>query len=161
MKKLFFFVLILSLAVIQVSIFNHFRIFSVKPDFLLISMVMASVSFPPAWAVTFSIFSGFLKDGLGTSGFGVETMLFPLWSILIIKLSRKIPLDNELIRVLVVLLAVIFNAIVSRLLLLYVGNTIPSRVFLKVIIIEPIYTAFFSVLVFKIIPPVFVPNNEL
>jgi rod shape-determining protein MreD len=160
MKKLFFLFLIVVLAVAQVSIFSHFRIFSVKPDFLLVTVVAASVIFSPAWAIAFSAFAGFLKDSLGISGFSVETILFPLWSILIIKLSSKMPLDHKLIRVLVVFFTVIINAIVSRLLLLSIGSSIPSRVFLKVIIFEPVYTALLSALVFKIIHPVFVPNKE-
>ncbi len=161
MKRLSFFFFILGLTVLQVSIFSHFRVFSIKPDFLLLSVVAASVNFVPVWAVGFSIFSGFLKDVLGTGGFGLETMLFPLWSILIIKLSRKMPLENELIMALVVFVTVICNALVSRLLLLSFGNYIPSRVFLKVIIFEPLYTALFSVLIFRIIQPLFLPNKEL
>lgn len=153
MKKLFFFVLILILGLVQATILNYFRIFFVKPDFLLISIVIASLYFAPCWAITFSIFAGFLKDILGKGSFGINTILFLIWSFLIIKLAKKVSIDHNISRAVLILIVVFLNDLLIRLIFLSSGTFITLVVFFKVMFLESFYTVLVSPLVFKVIYP--------
>ncbi|MFH0790697.1 MAG: rod shape-determining protein MreD [Candidatus Omnitrophota bacterium] len=154
MRKAAFFFLILIFGLIQATILNYFRIFLVKPDFLFVIIVIASLCFRPFWSVTFSIFAGFLKDVLGGSGaFGINTVLFPLWSLLVIRLDREVSIDHHLSRAVLILIVVFLNDLIVRLIFLSSGTFIPFRVFSWVIILESFYTALVSPLVFNAIHP--------
>lgn len=154
MRKLSFFFLILIFGLIQATILNYFRIFLVKPDFLLVIIVIASLCFKPFWAVTFSIFAGFLKDILGgAAAFGINTVLFPLWSSLIIRLDREVSIDHKFSRAVLILIVVFLNDLIIRLIFFSSGTFIPFRVFFRFMIVESFYTALVSPLVFKAIHP--------
>jgi len=147
-KKSFLLIALIS-GIFQVTILHYLRIFSVKPDLLLICVVLAGLFFEFKWAVFFSIFAGLFKDIFVVSTFGINTLFFPLWSFLIIRVSKKISLDSDYIRALLIFLIVIINDIVTRLLLLYFGNFISFGVFLRITFLEGLYTAAVSLLIFK------------
>ncbi len=154
MKKTAFFFLILIVGLIQATILNYFRVFLVKPDLLFVTIVIASLCFKPLWAVTFSIFAGFFKDILGGSAaFGINTVFFPLWSLLIIRLAKEVSIDYNLSRAVLILIVVFLNDLIVRLIFLSSGTVIPFRVFFWRMILESFYTALVSPLVFKVIHP--------
>jgi rod shape-determining protein MreD len=145
--------IIIILAILQVTIFNYFRVFSVKPDLLLIIVVLAALSFQ-FWGVLFlSISAGVLKDIFSINAFGINTLLFSLWGFLTIKLSREVSIENNLIRAVLVFIIVILNDIAARLINLTLGNFIPMGTFLRVTFLESLYTALVSLLVFRFMRP--------
>ncbi|MBI3990850.1 MAG: rod shape-determining protein MreD [Candidatus Omnitrophica bacterium] len=149
MKKLIFFFLIIIFALLQATLLNCIDIFNIKPDLLLASVIISSLSFNPVWALSLSIFAGILKDIFSANTFGMNTILFFLWSLFIIELSRGITFDSKYIRLALIFIIAILNNIIIRLIFLFLGNLIPWGIFLRITLVESLYTALFLPLVFK------------
>lgn len=154
MKKISYFVILSVFGVLQATILNSFRIFGVKPDLLLISVVIISFSSELRWALIFSIYAGILKDILGAHAFGINTLIFPFWAFLIIKLSRKISIDNNFIPTLFILVIGIADSIIFKLIFSSLQNLIiPLGIFSRLMCLESIYTALIFHFIFKFAKP--------
>ena len=150
MRNWIFPFIILIFGLLQVTILDYFKVFGIKPDLLLISMVIVSLIFEFKWALALSIFAGIFKDVFVVGTFGINTLLFPLWTFLIIRLAKEIPLDNNFIRVVLIFIIAFLHSTITGLLLIYSGNFIPLGIFLRIVSIESLYTALVLPLVFKI-----------
>lgn len=160
MKFLSYLFVIFIAVILQATLLDSFKIFGVKPDLLLIVIVITDTIFDLKWALCLGIFAGILKDSLGANVFGINTLLFPLWVFLIAKLSKKILLDSNFIRVMLIFIIGILHGIVTRLIFLALGNTIVSLgVFLRITFLESLYTAAILPLVFKFSKPLIYPVN--
>lgn len=149
MKIFIFSIITIILGIVQVTILDYFKIFNIKPDFLLMSVVIVSLLFEARSALILSIFAGILKDTFAASTFGINTVLFVLWSFLIIRLTKEIPIDSNFIRaVLIFIVGVLHNTIIG-LLFIYLGNFIAVGILLRIIAIQSLYTAIVFPLVFK------------
>lgn len=153
MKKKTAFLSLIILAILQATIFNYFRIFQVKPDLLLISVVFIGLSaWELRWVLFFAILAGAFKDIFTANTFGINTLLFPLWGFLIMKLAKKVSLEGWYIRAGLVFVTVVLNVIVARAINLSLGNYIPTGIFLRVTFWESLYTLAVSLLIFRFIP---------
>lgn len=150
MKKLIFAASIVISALLQTTILNRISIFNVKPDLLLICVIIASLFFSAGWAAFFSILAGALKDITCVNTFGLFTLLFFIFSFLIIKLSRKISFDNDYVKLALVVILVLLNGIVMRLLFLMSGKFISLGIFLRIVTVDSLYTAFVFPLVLSL-----------
>jgi rod shape-determining protein MreD len=153
MKKRIFFLIILACCLLQATLLNSFRFFWVKPDLLLVCVVIASLSFDLKWALTYSVFAGFFKDIFGPHMFGINILLFPLWAVLIKRLARDISFDNLLLKVILMCVVTFTHNIANGLIIVYLGNYIPLGIFTRIVVIESLYTALCLPLVLKIIQP--------
>lgn len=151
MKKIYFAGIIVVLAVLQVTVIDSFKIFNVKPDFLLMAAVIASFIFDFKEALVLSVFAGVLKDILGTGVFGMHTLLFPLWSFLIERVNRQVPIDDELARPILIFVITFLHHTLCGLMLVWLGRQIRSGIFLRIIFVEPIYTTLVFLWVFKLV----------
>jgi rod shape-determining protein MreD len=149
MKHFIFIATIIIFALLQATILNYVNIFNAKPDLLLISVIIASLFFKPRWAISLSIFSGVLKDIFSVNVFGINTILFFLWSLLIIKLSREISFDSNYVRLVFIFIIAILNNIITRLIFLFLGNFISLGLFLRITFIGSLYTALIFPLALK------------
>lgn len=157
MKKWFVLSLILVLALLEVTLLSYFRIFNAKPDLLLIVVFIASLVFDLRWALIFSILAGILKDVFSTNLFGINLVLFPLWSLLIIKLSKRISIDYNFIRCALIFSIGVFSAILTRLICVYLGKFVPLGVFFSIAFLDSLYTALVLPLMLKITKPLLYP----
>jgi len=156
MKKRFFLLVLVALALLQVTLLDCLKVFYIKPDFLFISVVLAALFFDLKWAVFFGAFAGALKDVLGLYAFGLNTILFATWTYLVAKLSRKISIENDLLRALLIFVVTFSNAIVTRSIFFFLGNlNMPLGIFLRIGILESFYAALVSPLLFLAFKPVF------
>lgn len=133
--------LVLISALLQATVLQGLRIFYVKPDLLFICVVFLSLSCETKTALGLSLLAGILKDIFSVNAFGVSTLLFSLSSLFILKLSRKISLDNDALRAALVFLLMLANGIASRFIFLFLGNFISIGIFLRVVLLESLYTA--------------------
>lgn len=154
MRRGYFLLIVIALGLFQSTYLNYFRVFGVKPDLLLISVVIASLYYDWQWGLFFSICAGLFKDILGVNIFGINTVLFVAWNIAIMQLAKKITLDAFPMRTLLVLIAVILNDVITRLVLISRGYFITPGIFLRIILLESVYTASVWLLLFKAIRPV-------
>jgi len=154
MRNWIFLIAIVILGLIQVTILNYVKIFNIKPDLLLISLLLSSLFFEMKWAFILGVFAGILKDIFTIDAFGTNTLLFALWAYLIVKLSKKISIDNNYIRVPLMFIITLFTSIITRLILLTQGNAIPFGITLRIMFLEPLYTALIFPLVLKYTQPI-------
>lgn len=154
MKKLIFLSAIIAACLLEATVLNYFRVFNVKPNILLAASIIASLIFSANFALMFSIISGFLKDIFCSGQFGFNSLLFALWSFLVIRLSKKITLENNFIRLALILIAVILNSIATKFVFSYSGKIVPLGIFLRITFLESIYTLFISYFVFRAIRPI-------
>ena len=150
MVKLIFSLLILALGMLQVTVLDMMKIFFLKPDLLLLAAVTVTLMLDFKAAFILSLFAGLLKDVFSANPFGINTVLFALWSFAIMKLSRKIPLDYDIIRVALAAIIVVLHNIISAVFLVYYGEFISVGIILRTVIIGSLYTTAFFLPVFKI-----------
>lgn len=153
MKTAVYALLMLAFCLLQATWLNALRIFSVKPDILLITMVISTLNFAPKKAIALSVYAGVLKDILSPFSFGIYTLLFPLWSFLIIQLSRKIAIDNTLLYSVLAAIIVILHSIGAHVTLAFLGETMPFGIFLRIMILGAFYTAAVMPLVWRVCKP--------
>lgn len=146
MKNLAFFIFILACAFLQVTFLDFFRAFGVKPDLILMAMVIVNLTLDRKWAFGLSVFSGMLKDLLALHTFGVNTLSFALWSYLLIKLSRKVSLESMYLRMALLFVVLVSNDIITR-------AALPFGIFLRITFLEAVYTACLLPLAFKAVRP--------
>lgn len=149
MNKRLFLLAILFLAIIQTTVINFFGIFGVKPNLLLLAVVIAALNFRLRWILAISICAGLLSDIFSIYKFGISTFLFPLWGVSVFYLSRKISLDNEFIKSLAVFIVLFLNNTANRLIFNFLGNFIYFGIFLRVTIIESLYTMIIAYFIFR------------
>ena len=155
MKKIIFSSIIVVAALLQATLIENVRIFSVKPDLLLICLVLASLIFDFKWAFVFGISCGFLKDCFSASAFGLNTVLFALWCVLIIELSRKVTLDYVFTKVALLFIVSIIHNIALGLTLVYLGNFIPFGIFFRNCLMSAVCTTLFLPLIFQVTDPIY------
>lgn len=143
MKKIFLIPLVLLLGIFQTALGNSLQIFGVKPDFLLAIMVLMSF-FPSSLraSLPLSMLAGLFKDIFSVCPFGLHTLLFFIWSLLIWELSRKVSTEEIYMRVIFVMVATIANDAALRAFLGLSGVFLPLSVFLRISFLEAAYTSF-------------------
>jgi len=152
-NKLKFSGFILVMGLLQVTVFDVFKLFNIKPDLLLISVVIAGLSFDFFWVLVYSLIAGAFKDIFGTNTFGLNTVLFVILGYLVSKANKEISIDFFLIRILVMAVVALASGIVNASALVYFGNIIPLGVMLRSIILNTIYTTALFPIVSKITKP--------
>lgn len=154
MKNWIILPIIIILCLIEVALLDYFKIFGVKPDLLLVGGLMISLfSLDLKGAMPLSIFAGMLKDIFCLNSFGINTLLFALWSFLIVELARKITIDHYFIRATLIFIIALLNNIITRLIFLSLARFIPLGISLRIIFLESFYTAILALLIFKMVKP--------
>lgn len=147
-----FFIFILSL--FQAVILD-FQLFNVKPDFMLISVAIAAFYLDLKWVLILGTFAGLLKDSLGVTAFGVNTLLFPSLGFVMIKLAKKISVDNNFVRITVIFIMGFFGHIIARVIFFFLDKiNIALFAFLRLALLESLYTALVSPLLFRVARPI-------
>lgn len=143
--------MIILCALIQVSFPDYLTLWGAKPDLLLLCAIMAGFLFDQKTAVGAGIFIGLIKDAFG-SGFPLtNTVLFPLWSALLVWFSRKVSLSDPLVRGVVVAVITFLHYTSSGLLYMYTGSEITPLVLVTVVIAAAFYTFLFSFVICDLI----------
>jgi len=160
MKKWLFSLIIFVILLFQLTILDYFKIFGVKPDLLLASIVIASLFFESKWVIVLAVFAGILKDIFGINTLGINVLLFPLWGFIVIELSKRLSIENNFIYLGFIFIITILNSMMLRLISMFMGSIVVSWVvFLRIAFLESLYTSLISPLLFKITKPVLLKSN--
>jgi rod shape-determining protein MreD len=151
MRARFFFAAIFVACILQVTAVNHLKIFGIKPDLILIGIVLMSLSCEWKVAVALSIMGGAFKDIYGSGAFVLNTILSPLWSILVINLARRFSIDINLTRAVLVFIIAVLNALAIALFLWYMETAVTFGIFMRITFLDSLYTALLSLLIFKVL----------
>ena len=151
MRKSIIFIFLVLAALLQVSILDYLKVFGVKPDLLLVCVFWVSIVFQPKQALALSAGAGILKDIFTPYSFGINTFLFVLFSLLIIRLGREISIDSNPVRFIVLYIVSFCNTAAARFIFFFLGNIVPLHVFLRAAFLGSLYTALTAILVFRVL----------
>lgn len=151
MKNLKFFALIILSGLLQSTLLGNFRIFGVKPDLLLILVVVGGVYFNWKLALFFGLAAGLFYDMFFSQTFGFYVLLFSLWGYVISKVSRKVSIDDPQSLALFIFLITFLNCVITRVIFLSFGKIISIGILLKIAIISSFYNALIFFPVYNIL----------
>jgi rod shape-determining protein MreD len=129
---------ILLFAIVQAVYGDFFSVFHARPDFLLSCAVLASLACPRRFAFALSVLCGVLKDCCGIHSFGVNTVLFALWSYAVLSVSKKITVQEPIIAALLMASVTLAHGTVLYLLFLASGKSIAFFLFLRIVLLETV-----------------------
>lgn len=155
MKKTFFLLLICIASILQVSFLDRFSFFRVKPDIMLLGVIIAGLCFELKWALFFAFIAGLLKDTFSANAYISYAMLFSFFAFLIFEARRKISIDNNLMRVLFIFVVSFLCSIVIGILFSLWARSIPIGLFLRISFLEALLTAAVFCLTLKFLKPEF------
>jgi len=141
MKVSRFLLITFTLGIFQFTLLNYFSIFGIKPDLLLVTVVIAGLLLQTRQAILFGLFAGIFKDVFGVDMFGLDVISFSLWGFVSAHISRKISIDDNVTRVFLVFIIALLQNIVSALSLNLSGSFVPLGIFLRIAFLGSLYTA--------------------
>ena len=150
MRERNFLLFFCSILFFQVILGDSLKVFDVRPDLILIAVVVASLLFKPPFSLLIGVCAGFWKDLFGLDAFGLNVVLFPLWSFSIVYFSKKISLDNALIRGVLAFVLIMLHNLCRGGLYFFLGNSIPGIILLRISFLEGVYTGLLTPLVFRV-----------
>ncbi len=151
MKKSLVLATVFLVCLLQLTVVNHFKIFSVKPDLILIGIVTAGLFSDLKFALALSFVAGAFKDIYAGFPFAINAVLMPLWTFLVINLARRVSIDINLTRALLVFVIAALNSLAMTIFFWYVGNYVSFGIFMRILFLGSLYTALVSLLVFKLL----------
>ncbi len=137
-RKALFFLVIITVALLQITVLNPFALFGVKPDLLLLLVVICGLYFSPGWALGYSMVAGCCQDVFTASGWGINTVLFCALSVLLVALHKRMRFDSRGVRLSVVYLSCLAYYVISGFCIPRV-STIPTGIFLRTLLLGPVY----------------------
>ncbi|MDD5130077.1 MAG: rod shape-determining protein MreD [Candidatus Omnitrophica bacterium] len=150
MKNLSFLLVIIIFTILGIKWPDFLNFFYCKPDLLLVFTVSLVFYTDFKTALVFAILAGMAKDVFLPWGFAVNTICFSLWSYAVARLSRQISVEEDYIRLAIVLVVALLNNFIIGLQSVSAGNIMPPGIFLRNLIIISAYTTLLSPFVFKL-----------
>ncbi|MFH1507120.1 MAG: rod shape-determining protein MreD [Candidatus Omnitrophota bacterium] len=141
---------VIFLSVLQAVFFNDLRIFGAAPDLLFIGVMFLGIYTAPRQGISLSVACGVLKDLYGLHQFGNATFLFPLWYLLIRKVSQKISLESSPVLGAVIFSSTFINHILLRLFFIYKGIPVPFFYFVRVAATVAVYNLCLSLVLYRL-----------
>lgn len=155
MKKWWFFVIVLAALLLEVTALNYFRLFYAKPALVFLAVVLSAFYLELFPCLLLAIFAGALQDIFSAAGYGINTLLYPLWALLIIKLRVKISLDTFYVHMILISVLLLANDITARIILVLLSKpVVPPGVFLRMELLQLIYTLAVFLLLSRIFKPI-------
>jgi rod shape-determining protein MreD len=146
-KEAYLFTVLFIFMLLESTILNNFKLFDVKPDLLLVSVVVFGLFLPAFWVIVLSFFSGFLLDLFYVGHFGINIIMFVALGIICRKLAKNLYIENNIIIIVLILIASLALSFIRRLCI----APVPFWTTLRFSTLEALYTAFFAPFVFKVL----------
>jgi len=150
MKISRFLVITFILGIFQFTFLDYLRIFGIKPDLLLATVVIAGLFLEIRAAILFGLVVGIFKDIFVMNSLGLDVILFSLWGYLVANISRKVSIDENLTAALLVFIIALLQNIASGLTLSLSGGFVPFGIFLRNVFLGSLYTALLLPVILKI-----------
>lgn len=148
MEKISVLIFIIASTFIQIDILPIFTLFNVKPDLLFIIAVFCILYFSFFPGLIFCLLCGLLKDIFSSGVFGLNLFSFAICFFILQKIKQYFEWDNYLIRYATVFLMCLINAILYALIKTVASDTVFTAAILVIIILESIYSAILSPIIF-------------
>jgi len=141
MRPSLVFILTAIFAILQITVMDYFKFFGAKPDLILTAALIGGLFLNLKFALGLGVSAGIFKDVFSLNALGLNAVLLPIWIFLIKKLIRRVAIEDNLSRTLLVFSVSLLNNIISGLVLIYSGPSVPPLIFLRIVILSSIYTA--------------------
>jgi len=135
----------------QITILDYFKVFGVKPDLILIAVFIAVFSLNLKQALGVGLLAGVFKDAFTSNVLSFNAVLFPLWVFLIATLIKRISIEDNISRILLLFLVALLNNIISGLVLIYSSSSVSFGIFLRITFLASVYTALIFMSILRII----------
>lgn len=116
--------LVISAIIIQTTILVDFFVNGLKPDLLLIIVVLTSIILGKHHGVTIGFFSGLLEDLLSGTFFGLNTLVKMFIGFIFGSIEQQVFKEHKLLPLIAMSIATVLNYILSLLFLLLLGVNI-------------------------------------
>ncbi|MCM8797167.1 MAG: hypothetical protein NC923_04735 [Candidatus Omnitrophica bacterium] len=141
MKRYIFIAVLIVSGLLQITILDDLKVFNVKLDLFLVTALSAAFFMNARYAVLFCFFCGLFKDIFVYGTIGINSILFCLWSAIIMRLSRHLTIDNNYVRTVIIFITALLNNIVLGVFVtVYLDKTVPIGIFLRIIILGALYS---------------------
>lgn len=144
-------ILTVILGFLQITILDYFKVFSVKPDLILIAVFCAAIFLDLKPALCVGLLAGIFKDAFTSSALGFNAVLFPIWVFLIATLIRRVSIEDNISRIALLFIVAILNNLISGLALVYSIGSLSWSIFLRITFLASVYTALIFSLILRII----------
>lgn len=149
-KQIYAISVLLIIIMLQSTLMNSFRIiFNVKPDTILAALIFFVPFFNLGWVVTFAFLGGIFRDIFSLLPFGFNIFICVIWVILAKQISRRLPVENNLIRCAMLCLIILLNNLVIYSILFLLNRPIAMIIFLKTVPIESILTLLLGIPMYR------------
>lgn len=138
------------IAILQSTLFNYFRIFNVKPDAILIALIVSVSFFEFKWSVIFAFLCGILRDLFSILPFGLNTIIFVLWVILAKQIYRRLSVEDKLISYTVPCMIILLNNLTLQAIFFLLGQSIALGIVVKIVLLELIFAVLLVLPLYKI-----------
>jgi rod shape-determining protein MreD len=150
MRNFYLFLALIILATLELVWPKFLYFFYCKPDLLLIFAIALVFYADFKTSLALAILAGLVKDIFLPWSLAVNTICFGMLAYLVYRLSRQITIEEDYVRLAIILVAALLNNFVIGLQSVSSGNIMPPGIFLRNLIIVSIYTTLVSPLVFKL-----------
>lgn len=142
------------LLILQITIFNDFKVFGIKPDLLLILTIFFSLYGGAIFGLSAGISAGFLKDVFSVSSLGINTFSFAIIGISFAVFKNRLFRESIFTQFILIitsclLMAIVYNLASSS------GLDYPAPIFLKTCFLISIYTSIWCPFVFFFLRRIF------
>jgi rod shape-determining protein MreD len=144
-------ILTIILGILQVTLLDNFKVFSVKPDLILIAVFIAALFLNLKFALGIGLLAGLFKDAFSINTFGFSAVFFPVWVVLISELIKRVSIEDNISRILLLFAVAILNNIVGGLILAYSIGFLSVGIFLRITFLGSLYTALIFPLILRIL----------
>ena len=138
-KQIYTLAALFIIALMQSTFLNYFRIFNLKPDAILLALIIIAPFFSLRWSVTFAFLGGIFRDIFSILPFGINIIICVLWIILAKQIFRRLSIENNLIRIIILCLIILLNNFTMQSILFILGNPIAIGTILKIVWIESVF----------------------
>ena len=151
MKKYPLISVILILALAQVAVVSRIKILGSSGDCFTIALVYAGLFFNIRTVIVSGIFVGALKDVFSANPSAFNTILAPAWGFLVFQAARRLTVDSNPIRCVLVFFIAFCNAAVLRTVWWFQGISVPLGVSVRIMAADSLLTAVLALGIFKIL----------
>ena len=131
---------LLSLALLQSTLLNYLRIFNFKPNIILAGLIICFLLFDIKSSVAFAFLLGVLRDLMSVYPFGFNTVICILWAVVVKRISKRLNVENFLVRNVMLFVIIVLNSLVMRFILFIPARSLSMGAFLRSMILEIIFT---------------------
>lgn len=144
-------ILTIILGFLQITLLDHFKVFGVKPDLILIAVFIAVLYLNLKSALGVGLLAGVFKDAFTSNVLSFNAVLFPLWVLLIAILIKRVSVEDNISRIFLFFIVALLNNVISGLVLIYSIGFLSIGIFLRITFLASVYTALIFALILKII----------